>query len=78
MEDRQYEKQEKEQDREQDVEQDGEQDWEQEGRRTLSEGVQGSFIWDLTRKRSRDHIHTPVRSRLPNLVCFGCKFPRIL
>ena len=49
------------------------------GRRTLPEDFKGSFIWNLTRRRSwGDHIHTLVGGRLPNLVCFGCKFPGIL
>ena len=38
------------------------------------EGVNGSFLWNLTRRRSYgDHIY-----RLPNLVCFGSKLPEIL
>ena len=49
------------------------------GKRRLMGGVQGSFICNMTRWRScRDHIHTLVRGRLPNLVCLGCKFPGIL
>ena len=43
------------------------------------EGIQFSFTWNLTRRKScGDHIQTLVGGRLPNLVCFGCKFPGIL
>ena len=53
--------------------------WSRMGRRMSTEGVQGSFLWNLTRRRScRDHIHFMVEGRLSNLVCFGCKFSGIL
>ena len=61
------------------MEQDEEQHLGRTGRRMLTESIQGSFIWNMTRRRScGDHIHTPVGGRLPNLVCLGCKFPGIL
>ena len=48
-------------------------------RRTLTEGVKGSFLWNLTTRRScRDHIYTQVGGRLPNLVCFSGRLPWIL
>ena len=61
------------------MEQDEEQHLGRTGRRMLTESIQGSFIWNMTRRRScGDHIHTPVVGRLSNLVCLGCKFPGIL
>ena len=61
------------------MEQDKEQQGELDGRRTLTEGVKGSFLWNLTRRRScGDYIYTPVGGRLPNLVCFGGKLTGIL
>ena len=43
------------------------------------EGNQGSFLQNLTRRRScGDYIHTPVGGRLPNLVSFDSTFPGIL
>ena len=49
------------------------------GMRTLTEGNQSSFIWNLTRRRSwGDQIHTPVGGKLPNLVCIGLQFSEIL
>ena len=49
------------------------------GRRTLTKGVSGSFLRNLSRRRNcGDHIYTLVGGRLPNLVSFGCKFKRIL
>ena len=42
-------------------------------------GLKGGFIrdWDW-RRGLGDKIHTLVGGRLPNLVNFGCKLPRIL
>ena len=45
------------------------------GSRMLMEGIQSSFIWNLTRGKScKDHVHTLDGDRLPNLVC---KFPEV-
>ena len=43
------------------------------------EGFKGSFLWNLTRRRSCvEYIYPPVGGRMPNFVCFGGKLPMIL
>ena len=45
---------------------------------TLVKGIKGSFIRDWGWRRGcGDHIHNTVGGRLPNLVSFGCKLPRV-
>ena len=49
------------------------------GRGTLTESIEGSIIWNWSwRRGGEDCIDTPVRGRLPNLICLCRKLPGIL